>query len=48
MHGLACRVGLFAVFAVLAIAAPARADTVTDWDQIASSALQAPATATPP
>ncbi len=48
MHGLACRVGLFAVFAVLAIAAPARADTVTDWDQIAAAALQSPGTATPP
>ena len=48
MHGLACRVGLFAVLAVLAIAAPARADTVTDWDQIAAAALQSPGTATPP
>src|SRR4051812_21230154 len=48
MHGLACRVGLFAVFAVLAIAAPARADSVTDWDQIAAAALQSPGTATPP
>jgi hypothetical protein len=40
--------GGFAVLCVLAIAAPARADTVTDWDQIAAAALQAPGTATPP
>jgi hypothetical protein len=38
----------FAVLSVLAIAAPARADTVTDWDQIAAAALQSPGTATPP
>jgi hypothetical protein len=33
---------------VLAVAAPARADSVTDWDQIAAAALQLPGTATPP
>ena len=38
----------FAVLCVLAIAAPARADSVTDWDQIAAAALQSPGTATPP
>jgi hypothetical protein len=38
----------FGVFAVLAIAAPARGDSVTDWDQIAAAALQSPGTATPP
>jgi hypothetical protein len=38
----------FGVLSVLAIAAPARADSVTDWDQIAAAALQAPGTATPP
>ena len=38
----------FAVLSVLAIAAPARADTVTDWDQIAAAALQSPGMATPP
>ena len=36
------------VLCVLAMAAPARADSVTDWDQIAAAALQAPGTATPP
>ena len=41
-------VAAFAVLSVLAIAAPARADTVTDWDQIAAAALQSPGTATPP
>ena len=40
--------GCLALLSVLALAAPARADTVTDWDQIASAALQAPGTATPP
>ena len=38
----------FAVLSLLAITAPARADTVTDWDQIAAAALQSPGTATPP
>jgi hypothetical protein len=37
-----------ALLSVLVIAAPARADSVTDWDQIAAAALQAPGTATPP
>ena len=40
--------GVFAVFSVLAMAAPARADTVTDWNQVAAAALQSPGTATPP
>ena len=39
---------LFAALSLLAITAPARADTVTDWDQIAAAALQSPGTATPP
>ena len=39
--------GGFAVLCVHA-PAPARADTVTDWDQIAAAALQSPGTATPP
>ena len=38
----------FAVLPLLAMAAPARADSVTDWDQIAAAALQAPGSATPP
>jgi hypothetical protein len=38
----------FAVLSVLAVAAPAHADTVTDWDQVAAAALQSPGTATPP
>ncbi len=37
-----------AVLTVLAIAAPAQADSVTDWDQIAAAALQSPGTVTPP
>ena len=41
-------VGAIAVLSVLAIAAPARADSVTDWDQIAAAALQSPGTAVPP
>ena len=40
--------GGLAVLCVLAIAAPAHADTVSDWDQIAAAALQSPGTATPP
>lgn len=51
MRALRARRALFgglAVLSVLAIAAPARADSVTDWDQIASTALQAGATAVPP
>ena len=40
--------GGLALLSTLALAAPARADTVTDWDQIAAAALQSPATATPP
>jgi hypothetical protein len=40
--------GVCAVLSVLALAAPARADSVTDWDQIAAAALQSPGTATPP
>ena len=37
-----------AALSVLAMAAPVRADSVTDWDQIAAAALQSPGTATPP
>ena len=33
---------------LLAIAAPARADTVTDWNATAAAALQSPGTASPP
>jgi hypothetical protein len=40
--------GSLVVLSVFAIAAPARADSVTDWDQIAAAALQSPGTATPP
>jgi hypothetical protein len=40
--------GGFALFAVLAIPASARADAVTDWNQVAAAALQSPGTATPP
>ena len=40
--------GGLAVLCALAMAAPARADSVTDWDQIAAAALQSPGTATPP
>ena len=40
--------GGLALLSTLALAAPARADTVTDWDQIAAAALHSPATATPP
>ena len=32
----------------LAVAAPARADTVTEWNAIAAAALQSPGTAVPP
>jgi hypothetical protein len=39
---------VFALLAVLATPASARADAVTDWNQIAAAALQAPGTATPP
>jgi hypothetical protein len=40
--------GVCAVLCALATAGPARADSVTDWDQIAADALQSPGTATPP
>jgi hypothetical protein len=40
--------GCFAVLSLFASAAPARADTVTDWNKIAADALQSPGTATPP
>ncbi len=40
--------GAFAVLSLLPLAASARADSVTDWDQIAAAALQSPGTATPP
>ena len=32
----------------LALSAPARADTVTDWNAVAAAALQSPGTAVPP
>jgi hypothetical protein len=37
-----------ALLAALAIPASARADAVTDWNQVAAAALQSPGTATPP
>jgi len=37
-----------AVLAALAVAAPARADVVTDWNAVAASALQSGGTAIPP
>jgi hypothetical protein len=40
--------GGFGLFAVLAIPASARADAVTDWNQVAAAALQSPGTASPP
>jgi hypothetical protein len=40
--------GGLAAIAVLATPASARADTVTDWNQVAAGALQSPGTATPP
>ena len=40
--------GGFALLAVLATPMSARADTVTDWNQIAAAALQQPGTSTPP
>jgi hypothetical protein len=40
--------GCLALLAALAIAAPARADTVTSWNATAAAALQAGGTATPP
>jgi hypothetical protein len=40
--------GGLAVFVLLATPASARADAVTDWNQVAAAALQSPGTATPP
>jgi PAP2 superfamily len=40
--------GVLALLVVLATPAFARADAVTDWNQIAAAALQSPGTATPP
>ena len=40
--------GGLAVLGVLAMAAPARADVVTDWNATAASALASPGTAIPP
>ena len=40
--------GGFALLAVLALPASARADAVTDWNAVAAAALQASPTATPP
>jgi hypothetical protein len=47
-HPRRALLGGLAVLSALSIAAPANADTVTDWDQIAAAALQSPGTATPP
>ena len=47
-RGFRALLGGFALLAVLATPASARADTVTDWNQIAAAALQSPGTATPP
>ena len=50
-RGLARRrvlLGTFALVVGLASPAVARADAVTDWNQIAAAALQSPGTATPP
>ena len=40
--------GGLALLAVLVTPASARADAVTDWNQVAAAALQSPGTATPP
>jgi hypothetical protein len=40
--------GVLALLVVLATPASARADAVTDWNQVAAAALQSPGTATPP
>ena len=40
--------GGVALLVVLATPASARADSVTDWNQVAAAALQSPGTATPP
>jgi hypothetical protein len=39
---------VFALHSRLAIAAQARADTVTDWNLTVAAGLQAPGTAVPP
>jgi hypothetical protein len=59
MHGLACRISLpqisrwrvllaLTASALLAVAAPARADVVTDWNATAAGALASPGAAVPP
>jgi hypothetical protein len=40
--------GLLAVLSLSATAAPARADTVTRWNEVAAAALQSPGSAVPP
>jgi hypothetical protein len=47
-NGIAGGLGVFAVLVVLVAPASARADAVTDWNQVAAAALQAPGTAVPP
>jgi PAP2 superfamily len=47
-RALLALLGGIALIAVLATPASARADAVTDWNQVAAAALQSPGTATPP
>jgi PAP2 superfamily len=47
-RALRALLGGLALLAVLAIPASARADAVTDWNEVAAAALQSPGTATPP
>ena len=47
-RGLRALLGGVALLAVLAAPAPARADAVTDWNEVAAAALQSPGSATPP
>jgi hypothetical protein len=47
-RSLSTVLGGLALLAVLATPASVRADTVTDWNEVAAAALQSPGTATPP
>jgi PAP2 superfamily len=47
-RALRALLGGLALLVVLAIPASARADAVTDWNEVAAAALQSPGTATPP
>ena len=47
-RALRALLGGVALLAVLAAPASARADAVTDWNEVAAAALQSPGTATPP